>query len=60
MTPKIEIFDEKLAHFGSFEGSFLTILGGQKSHFLDFFREKKNGRKMGAKKIRSFFFNGPY
>ena len=30
MTPKIEIFDQKYAHFGSVEGSFLTILGVKK------------------------------
>ena len=36
MTPKIEIFDEKLAHFGSFEGSFLTILGVEKVIFWTF------------------------
>ena len=27
MTPKIEILGQKFAHFGRFEGSFLTILG---------------------------------
>ena len=36
MTPKIEIFDEKLAYFGSFEGSFLTILGVEKVIFWTF------------------------
>ena len=30
MTQKIEIFDKKFAHFGRFEGSFLTILGVEK------------------------------
>ena len=37
MTQKIEFFDQKFAHFGSFKGSFLAILG-QKSRFLDFFK----------------------
>ena len=36
MTPKIEIFDENLAYFGSFEGSFLTILGLEKVIFWTF------------------------
>ena len=30
MTSIIEIFDEKMAHFGGFEGSFLTILAVKK------------------------------
>ena len=30
MTPKTEIFDQNFAHFGRFEGSFLTILGVEK------------------------------
>ena len=30
MYPKIEIFDETLAHFGGCDGSFLTILGVKK------------------------------
>ena len=38
MTPKIEIFGQKFAHFDGSEGSFLTILGGQESRFLDFFK----------------------
>ena len=37
MTPKIEILDQKYAHFGGFEGSFLTILGVQKS-FSELFK----------------------
>ena len=36
MTPKIEIFDEKMAHFGGFEGSFLTILWVKKVVFWTF------------------------
>ena len=36
MTPKIEIFDQKFAHFGRFEGSFLTILGVEKAVFWTF------------------------
>ena len=36
MTPKIEIFDQKFAHFGRFEGSFLTILGVEKVVFWTF------------------------
>ena len=36
MTPIIEIFDQNYAHFHRFEGSFLTILGGQKSGFFAF------------------------
>ena len=36
MIQKIEIFDEKLAYFGSFEGSFLTILGVEKVIFWTF------------------------
>ena len=36
MTPKIEIFDQKFAHFGNFEGSFLTILGVKKVVFWTF------------------------
>ena len=31
MTSKISIFDQKYAHFGSFDGSVLTILGAKKS-----------------------------
>ena len=31
MTPKIEIFGQQFAHFGGFDGSFLTILGVKKS-----------------------------
>ena len=38
MTPKIKIFGQKFAHFGTFEGPFLTILGAKKSLFLDFFK----------------------
>ena len=30
MTPKIEIFGQKFAHFDRFEVSFLTILGFKK------------------------------
>ena len=30
MTTKIEIFGQNFAHFGRFEGSFLTILGVEK------------------------------
>ena len=33
MTPKIEILGQKFAHFGRFEGSFLTILGVKKVDF---------------------------
>ena len=36
MTPGIEIFGQKYAHFGCFEGSFLTILGVKKVVFLIF------------------------
>ena len=36
MTQKIEIFAQNFAHFGGFEGSFLTILGS-KTHFLGLF-----------------------
>ena len=36
MTPKIEIFGQNWAHFGGFEGSFLTILGVKKVVFLTF------------------------
>ena len=39
MTPKIKIIGQKFAHFGGFEGSFLTILGSKKSfsgHFRIF------------------------
>ena len=36
MTSKIEIFDQNIAHFGSFEGSFLTILGVEKVIFWTF------------------------
>ena len=36
MTPKIEIFGQKFAHFGRFEGSFLTILGVEKVVFWTF------------------------
>ena len=41
MTPKIEIFGQKFAHFDGFEGSFLTILGVEKvifGTFSKFFR----------------------
>ena len=38
MTPKIEIFGQKYAHFGCFEGSFWTIFEGQKSRFLKIFK----------------------
>ena len=31
MTSKIEILGQNFAHFGRFEGSFLTILGSKKS-----------------------------
>ena len=31
MTSRIEIFGQKFAHFGRFEGPFLTILGSKKS-----------------------------
>ena len=36
MTPKIEIFGQNFAHFGRFEGSFLTILGVEKVVFWTF------------------------
>ena len=36
MTPKIEIFGQNLAHFGGFDGSFLTILGVKKVVFWTF------------------------
>ena len=36
MTSKIEIFGENFAHFGRFEGSFLTILGVKKVDFSTF------------------------
>ena len=36
MTPKIEILGQKFAHFGRFEGSFLTILGVKKVDFWTF------------------------
>ena len=36
MTPKIEIFGQNWAHFGGFEGSFLTILGVKKVVFWTF------------------------
>ena len=36
MTPEIEIFDPKFAHFGRFEGSFLAILGVKKVDFSTF------------------------
>ena len=36
MTPTIEIFGQKLAHFGGFDGSFLTILGVKKVVFWTF------------------------
>ena len=36
MTSKIEIFDQKFAHFGGFEGSFLTILEVEKVIFSTF------------------------
>ena len=37
MTPKIEIYRQKIRSFWRFERSFLTILGGRKSHFQDIF-----------------------
>ena len=36
MTPNIEIFGQKYAHFGGFEGSFLTILWVEKVVFWTF------------------------
>ena len=36
MPPKIKIFDQKYAHFGGFEGSFLTILEVKKVIFWTF------------------------
>ena len=36
MTSKIKIFDQKFAHFGRFEGSFLAILGVKKVDFSTF------------------------
>ena len=36
MTPKIEIFIQKFAHFGRFDGSFLTIFGVKKVVFWTF------------------------
>ena len=36
MTPKIEIFGQKYAHFGGFKGSFLTILRVEKVGFWTF------------------------
>ena len=38
MTPIIEIFDQKFAHFGRFEGVIFDHFRGRKSHFLDFFK----------------------
>ena len=36
MTPKIEILGQKFAHFGGFEGSFLTTLRVEKGVFGTF------------------------
>ena len=36
MTPTIEIIIKHLAHFGGFDGSFLTILGVKKVVFWPF------------------------
>ena len=36
MTPKIENFGQKIAHFDRFEGSFLTILRVKKVKFWTF------------------------
>ena len=36
MTSKIEIFDQKFAHFGGFGGSFLTILDAEEVVFWPF------------------------
>ena len=36
MTPKIEIVDQKFAHFGRFQGSFSTILVVKKVVFSTF------------------------
>ena len=36
MTPKIEILDQKFAHFGRFQGSFSTIFGVKKVVFSTF------------------------
>ena len=36
MAQKIETFDEKYAHFGSFDGPFLTTLEVQKDIFWTF------------------------
>ena len=36
MTLKTEIFGQNFAHFGRFEGSFLTILGVKKVDFWTF------------------------
>ena len=36
MTPKIKNFGQNFAHFGSFEGSFLTILGVENVVFWTF------------------------
>ena len=33
MTPKIEIFGQKFAHFGDFEEQFMTILAVEKDAF---------------------------
>ena len=37
MTPIIEILGQKFAHFGGFEGSFLTI-SGSKTNLSDIFQ----------------------
>ena len=36
MIAKIEVFDQKFAHFSRFEGSFLTILWDEKVEFWTF------------------------
>ena len=36
MTPKIKILGQNFAHFGSFEGSFLTLFGVEKVIFWTF------------------------
>ena len=38
MTPKIEIVGQKFAHFGGFEGSFLTFLRVEKDFFWTFLK----------------------
>ena len=58
MTLKTEILGQNFAHFGRFEGSFLTILGVKKVDFWTF--SKLFWTCLGSVWALFLYLNGPF